>query len=450
MSFLPEHDAASAAVIGLGHVGSALAAALAEGGLDVVGIDIDAELVSELDNRYCRYQEPGLPKLLAETLDAGRLRVTTDYSAVPAADVIIVTVGTPVGEGGLLIHTQLSSVCAELAGRIRPGQLVILKSTVLPGMTRGKVVPALERGGLVCGKDFGLAFCPERLSEGAALRELRTLPVVVGGWCSRSADAAAKFWRNGMGVEIIRTSSLESSEMVKLADNWWIDHNIAMANELAKLCSALGIDALEVISAANSLPKGDGSVNILLPSVGVGGSCLTKDPWMAWQAARDRGVELHTIPVARSVNDGMPAYTVELIDDELGKVGKQMNAAKVTVLGLAFKNNTGDLRATPALPVVTALRAKGAEVRVFDPLADPDAVMRMFGLRPATSLQEAAADTDCIAVLARHKEFDAIDFGALRELVAPSCIVFDGRAYYRAETIELLRRYGFTYCGIGR
>lgn len=450
MRFLPERGEVAAAVIGLGHVGSALAAALAERGVNVVGIDVDAALVAELDSRHCRYKEPGLAKLLAETLDSGRLRVSTDYTAVSAVDVVIVTVGTPVGAGGALMPGQLRGVCAELAERIRPGQLLIFKSTVPPGTTREIVGPLLERGGLTCGEDFGLAFCPERLAEGAALRDLISIPIVVGGWCSHSTDAAAEFWRLGIGVETIRASSLDSAEMVKLADNWWIDHNIAMANELAKLCAALDIDVVEVIAAANSMRKGDGSINILLPSVGVGGSCLTKDPWMVWRAAGDRGIELTTIPVARDVNDGMPAYTVQLIHEELGRTGKRMSAAKVAILGLAFKNNTGDLRATPTLPVVTALREAGAEVRVFDPLADPDAVTRMFGIAPATSVQEAAADADCVAVLARHDEFDKIEFAALRELVAPSCAVIDGRAYYPAETIDLLRRLGFAYRGIGR
>jgi UDP-N-acetyl-D-mannosaminuronic acid dehydrogenase len=449
MRFLPDHGA-TVAVIGLGYVGSALAAVLADCDIEVVGIDTDAALVAELGNRHCRYQEPGLPQLLARSLDAGRLRVTTDYAVVSAADVVIVTVGTPVGGGGTLIHTQLSGVCTELAERIRPDHLLIFKSTVPPGTIRERVIPALECGGLTCGEDFGLAFCPERLSEGGALRELRSVPIVVSGWSSHSADAAAEFWRSGTGVEVIRVSSLESGEMVKLADNWWIDHNIALANELAKVCSALDIDVLEVISAANSLRKGGGNVNILLPSVGVGGSCLTKDPWMIWRTARDHGVELHTIPVARSVNDGMSAYTVELIKDELGKVGKRLKTAKIAVLGLAFKNNTGDLRGTPTLPVVTALRDEGAEVRIFDPLADPGAVTRMFGVAPVASVQEAAHDADCIAVLACHDEFGTIDFGALRELVAPSCVVFDGRAYYPAETIGFLRRQGFIYRGIGR
>jgi UDP-N-acetyl-D-mannosaminuronic acid dehydrogenase len=450
MRFLPDHDNVSVAVIGMGYVGSTVAATLADGDFDVVGIDTDSALVAELNARYCRFSETGLPELMFSGLDTGRLRVTTDYSAVSEVDVVIVTVGTPIREGGVLVDTQVKDSCTELAGRIRKGQLLVFKSTVPPGMTRELVVPILEHGGLTCGEDFGLAFCPERLSEGTALQELRTFPIVVGGWCQDSSDAAAEFWRKGIGAPVIRCSSLESAEMVKLADNWWIDHNIAMANELAMVCAMLEIDVLDVISAANSITKGNGNVNILLPSVGVGGSCLTKDPWMVWRAARDRGVELHTIPAARGVNDSMPRYTARLIVDELARFGKTLGTAKIAILGLAFKNNTGDLRATPTLPVVSALREGGAEVTVFDPLAEPDDIEKTFGLQPAASVWDAVAAADCVAVLARHDEFDSIDFEALRDHVAPSCVIVDGRAYYSTDMVDRLRRNGFAYRGIGR
>ncbi len=449
MRFLPEHNIA-AAVIGFGYVGSAVGSALAEGGATVVGIDADATFVEELRNRYCRFSEPGLPELMFRMMDAERLTVTTDYAAVSTADVVVLTVGTPVHEGGALSDTQLRGACERLAGRLRKGQLVILKSTVPPGVTRDLVVPILESGGLVCGEDFGVAFCPERFAEGAFLRELRSHPVVVGGWCADSADAAVAFWQRVIDADTIRCSSMEAAEVVKLASNWWIDHNIAMANELAKLCGTLDVDVLEVIAATNSIRKGNGSVNILLPSVGVGGSCLTKDPWMVWKAARDRGVALRTIPVAREVNEGMPEYTVDTIVDQLAALGVPLAKAKVAVLGLAFKNNTGDLRATPTLPVVAKLREGGAEVAVFDPLTESAEVEQRFGLVPASSVEDAVDGADCIAVLARHDAFDAIDFGALRERVAPSCVIIDGRAYYPPDTIARLQEQGFAYRGIGR
>ncbi|GAA2076985.1 nucleotide sugar dehydrogenase [Actinomadura alba] len=430
-------------------MGSTVAATLAGEGVDVVGIDVDPALIAQLEQRRCPFSEPGLPELLHSGLDSGRLRVTTDYGEVSDADVVIIAVGTPV-QDTRLVDFYLRAACTKLAGQLREGQLVILKSTVPPGVSRKIVAPLLEGGGLAVGEDFGLAFCPERLSEGRALHELRTFPIAVGGWCPDSAAAAAAFWQRTIDAEIIICGSMESAEMVKLANNWWIDHNIAMANELAKLCAVLDVDVLQVIAAANTMRKGTGNVNILLPSVGVGGSCLTKDPWMAWRAARDHGVELATIPVAREVNDAMPGYTVDLITEELARAGRPLADAKIAVLGVAFKNNTGDLRATPVLPVVTGLREGGAEVAVFDPLADAAEVEKVFGVAQAQTAREALAGADCIAVLARHDEFAEIDFVALRESVAPSCVIVDGRAYYSPETIDRFRRHGFSYRGIGR
>ncbi|MDG4827773.1 nucleotide sugar dehydrogenase [Solwaraspora sp. WMMD1047] len=450
MRFLPDEENLTAAVVGLGYVGSCVAATLADGGIDVIGIDVDATLIEEFSRGECRFRETGLPELIGRWSGTSRLRLSTSYQPVAEADVVIVAVGTPIHAGGVLADTQLRGACEELSRHIRPGQLLIFKSTVPPGMTRKLVVGLLEQGGLRCGEDFGLAFCPERLSEGVALRELRSFPIVVGGWCADSAAAAAAFWRRGIGVEVITCSSIEAAEMVKLADNWWIDHNIALANELAQVCSALEVDVLDVISAANSIPKGNGNVNILLPSVGVGGSCLTKDPWMVWRSGQELGVEVRTVPVAREVNDSMPGYTFDLIAAELARQDRPLAGARVAVLGVAFKNDTGDLRATPTQPVVAALREAGAEVSIFDPLADPDDAEKTFGLAPTGSLADAVQGADCLAVLAWHRAFNEIDFTELRRRVASPCVLIDGRAYFTRDRIEELRRSGFIYRGIGR
>ncbi|GLU50027.1 nucleotide sugar dehydrogenase [Nocardiopsis ansamitocini] len=450
MRFLPDREDTTTAVIGLGYVGSCLAATLADTGMNVVGVDTDPLLVEELEVGTCRFKDPGLPELLAQGVSAGRLRVTTDYQAVSSADVVIVAVGTPIREQGLLMDAQLRSACAQLGPHIRPGQLVIVKSTVPPGTMRELVVPLLEAGGLTCGTDFGLAFCPERLSQGAALSELRNLPIVVGGWCTASTEAAAQFWRRTIGVTPVPCSSMETAEVVKLANNWWVDHNIALANELAQFCSAMGVDAIEVIKATNAVPKGAGSVNVLLPGVGVGGSCLTKDPWMVWRAARDKGVELQTIATARAVNDSMPAYTAGLIVDELEKLGKRPEESRVAVIGLAFKNNTGDVRSTPTAPVVAELIEAGADVALFDTLVDPADAKTIFGVGLASSVEEAVEGADCLAVLAWHREFEDLDLNALRGHAAERCVIVDGRAHFSAERVEALRASGFVYRGIGR
>ena len=438
------------AIIGFGYVGSCLGVALAERGISVVAIDRDKATIEALRAGRCRIPEPGLADAVARLTGSPLLRATTSYRAVRDADVVIITVDTPVDEHGALQTSQLTDACQRLGGLLRAGQLVILKSTVPPGTTRTLVAPLLESGGLVHEVDFGLAFCPERLAEGGALAQVRQLPVVVGGCGPDSAAAAARFWTAALGVRAIPMPTPEAAEIVKLATNWWIDANVAIANELARYCSAFGVDVLDVIASANSLPKGDSRVNILLPSIGVGGPCLTKDPWIAWHDARDRGVELKTVATARRTNDDMPAYAAGVIYDELVKLGRDPASARVAVLGVAFKNDTGDLRRTPVRGVVDALRAYGMQVRLYDHLADPQQVRACFGEPPAGSLAEAVDGVDCVAVLAAHRRFRELDFAALRDAVAMPCLVFDGRAYYRPERIDQLRALGYSYRGIGR
>lgn len=448
MRFLSDDSDFSVAVLGFGYVGSCIAATLADRGFDVTGVDADAGLVEELENGHCRFQEAELHETIFRTMAAGKLRVTTDTSVLGAVDVVLITVGTPVLDDGSLADEQLRGACAELGRHLRKGQLVVVKSTVPPGATRGVVLPLLEASGLTGDEDFGLAFTPERLAEGTAMKELRTFPVVAGGLGPDSTTDVTRFWSRALGVEVIPLDSMEAAEIVKLADNWWIDLNIALANELAKFCALHGVDVLDVVSAANSMTKGSGNINILLPSVGVGGSCLTKDPWMVWASAGRHGVDIRTAVAGREVNAGMPEYTANLAIDTLESLGKDPSHATVAVVGLAFKNNTGDLRATPTRAVVEELRKTGADVRIHDPLVDPEQAEEMFGFPLTERLEDAVRDADCIAVLALHRDFEGIDFATLP--VNDSCLVLDGRAYYSKDTIATLRELGYVYRGIGR
>ncbi|MEV0899188.1 nucleotide sugar dehydrogenase [Actinoplanes sp. NPDC049802] len=447
MRFLRDGDI-TVAVVGFGYVGSCLAATLADRGVDVIGVDTDGNLVAELNAGRCRFREEGLAELLGDGLASGRLRITSDYAETRNADVVLVTVGTPVLADGSLADGQLRAACAELSRHLRRGQLFVVKSTVPPGTTRTIVRETLERSGLTGSIDFGLAFSPERLSEGVALRELKTFPIVAGGLDPDSAAAAAEFWRRSLGVRAIPLESPEAAEIVKLADNWWIDANIALANELAKFCAVHEVDVIEVIAAANTIPKGSSMINILLPSVGVGGSCLTKDPWMVWQSARRRGVEILTVPAAREINAGMPEYTAQLALSALADLGKDPDTATIAVLGLAFKNNTGDLRATPTQPTIAAFTKAGAEVRIFDPLVDAAEAEDVFGIPVSASIEDAVRGADCVAVLALHRQLEDLDFATLP--VAADCLVLDGRAYYSKGKIHSLRELGYHYRGIGR
>lgn len=450
MKFLLDGGKPSVAVVGFGYVGSTVAAVLTDCGLRVTGIDTDERLIQEMQTDYCRFNEPGLAEMLRHARRSGLLSLTTDYAETQRADVVIITVGTPVDANRSLVTRYLESVCTTLGPLLRPGQLVILKSTVAPGATNGLVRELLEQGGLRAGPDFGLAFCPERLAEGAAISQFRALPIVIGGCDRDSAEAARRFWTGALGVAVEVFDRPEVAELIKLADNSWIDLNIALGNELAELCGVLGVDVLDVIAGANSLPKGSSHVNILLPSVGVGGSCLTKDPWIMWNLAREHGVRMRIVETAREVNDAMPAYTHGLIRDGLAELGKDPATAKVAVLGLAYKNNTNDLRHTPVRSVVDALRADGTRVALHDPLIAGDAAEAEFGIKPSPGLEDAVRDSDCVAVLAGHEVFDDLDFADLARRVAMPCLLVDGRAYYSKKKIAELHGLGFTYRGIGR
>lgn len=433
-------------VVGFGYVGCVLGAALAERGLDVTGIESDRRIREAVGAGTSPFNETGLAELIEGATRNRRLRVTDDYEAIADADVIIITVGTPLSEDGDADLTQIVTAARQIANHVADGQLVILKSTVPPNTTRDVITPILRAKA-----DVLVAFCPERLAEGQAIRDLFAIPVVVGGVDEASTRAAADFWHASLAIETIEVESSLAAEMVKLADNLWIDLNIAMANELAKLCDRLGgVDVLEVIAAANTLPKVGHHVNILIPSMGVGGSCLTKDPWFVHGMGRKLGLELQTPRVSREINDSMPSYTVSLIDDFLLGTGARPEDCRVAVLGLAFKDHTGDCRHTPTRPFIAALAARGYQVAVHDPwVSDADA-RDVSGLEPEPDIAAAVKDADCVTFLTGHREFKEFPLERLAELAKPGALIVDGRIFFDRDTIRHIEALGLHYKGIGR
>jgi len=437
-------------IVGFGYIGLCIGAVLAEKRYDITGIDTRQDVVDEINAGKTSVSEPGLGDLVREATAGGRLRATTDPSAVADADVVIVTVGTPLGADYEPDLTQLRSAIDGIAPHVRPGQIVVLKSTVPPGTTDRVVRPALETGGLVAGRDFSLAFSPERLAEGRALLEFQSIPVVVGGVTRSSTEATAAFWREALDVDVIEVTDAKAAELTKLADNLWIDLSIAMANELAMLCDRLEVDVLEVIASANSLPKGAHNVNILLPSMGVGGSCLTKDPWFVHHLGELHGLDLRTPQVSRTVNESMPAYTFGLIESGLRAAGKSLETSKVAVLGLAFKNNTGDLRFTPTKDTIALLEQSGCELAVCDPWVSAHEALTITEVPLSATVEEAVKGADVVAFLAGHDDFRRIEMEELAGQTNPGCLIVDGRMYFRRSQIERIRELGMRFRGIGR
>ncbi|MGE2813682.1 nucleotide sugar dehydrogenase [Mycobacterium heidelbergense] len=436
------------AIVGFGYIGTVIGAVLADRGWPVTGIDVRQSVVDEINLGKTTVPEPGLNELVSNNVRVGRLRATTDFGALADNDFIIVTVGTPLGPDFEPIVDDIKAAARAVAEHLRPGHVVILKSTVPPDTTEKLFQPILEEtSGLRAGVDFGLAFCPERLAEGQAIRELTSIPIVVGAVDERSARACSTLWRHTLGMDSIVVDDPRTAEMVKLADNVWIDLNVALANELAKVCDRLGMDVLQVIDAANSMPKVNHNVNILMPSMGVGGYCLTKDPWFVSHLGQSLGLELAIPRTSRTVNDTMPGYTYGLLTQLLSDQGKSIETSKIAVLGIAFKNNTGDCRLTPTKYVVALLEESGCQLSVHDPWVPEEEARSVTKVPLTADIESAVENADALVVLAGHRQFHQIPLARLAELAAPGCVFLDGRNSFDPAAV---RAAGLVYKGIGR
>ena len=436
------------AVVGFGYIGTVIGAVLADRGWPVTGIDVRQSVVDQINMGRSHVPEPGLSELVSSNVRVGRLRATTDFGAIADNDFIIVTVGTPLGKDYEPIVDDIKAAARAVGEHLRTGHLVVLKSTVPPDTTENLVRPILEDvSGLRAGVDFGLAFCPERLAEGQAIRELTSIPVVVGAVDERSARACSTLWRHALGVESVVVDDPRTAEMVKLADNLWVDLNVALANELAKVCDRLGMDALQVIEAANTMPKGGRDANILRPSMGVGGYCLTKDPWFVNHLGESLGLELAIPRTSRTVNDTMPGYTYGLLTELLADQGKKIETSKIAVLGIAFKNNTGDCRLTPTKYVLALLEESGCHLSVHDPWVPDEEAHTVTKIPLTPDIETAVKDADALVVLAGHREFHQIPLVRLAELTEDKCVFLDGRNSFDPAEV---RAAGFVYKGIGR
>lgn len=407
---MPEQQKAAGhvAVVGFGYVGLSVGTVLASRGAKVTGIDIRKEVTAAVNAGLCPVNEPGLPGLVRKQKERGHLQATTDFAAAAHTGTIILAVGTPLDDNNQPVMRDLRAAYLALAPHLKQGQLVIVKSTIPPGTTRETVAKLLaEHSRLQAGRDFALACCPERLAEGRMLEDINSLPVIVGGLTPADTRRAASFWQ-ARGWDTIEVSGPEEAEMSKLADNLWIDVNIALANEIALLCTAMGIDVLEVINAANTLPKGMHNVNILFPGPGVGGSCLVKDPWFVHGLGRQAGLQLKLPAAAREVNDAMPRHVVELTAGALAETGRQLQGSTVAVLGAAFKHKTGDMRHSPTIPLVRELQRRGASVLLCDPWVDSKAAISLFGAYITgleSNPEQAAGRADAVIVMVAHPEF---------------------------------------------
>lgn len=354
---------AAVGIIGLGYVGLPLADAFCRQGFTVVGFDVAADKVDDL-NAGRSYLKTIPDDKIRAMVDTGRFRATADFDELAAVDAVLMCVPTPLTRHREPDMTYVAATTETIAARLKPGHLVVLESTTYPGTTAELVKTRLEAGGLTCGKDFFLAYSPEREDPGNIDFETSTIPKVVGGDDEASFELARTLYEQIVG-EVVTVSSLATAEAVKLTENIFRAVNIALVNELKVVFDRMGIDVWEVIAAASTKPFG---YMPFYPGPGLGGHCIPIDPFYLTWKAREYEVATRFIELAGEINTAMPHYVVERLSTALdARFAKPLNGAKVLILGLAYKKNVDDTRESPAFKIISLLEQRGAKVDYYDP-----------------------------------------------------------------------------------
>lgn len=387
-------------VLGLGYIGLPTSSMFANNGVKVVGVDINSRVISTLQSGAIHIHEPGLQTIVETAVKSGNLSVS---SKPEEADAFIIAVPTPFLEDQyneyagrkykLADMGAVISAAEALAPCLRKGNLVVLESTSPPRTTIDLVAPILEKSGLKAGSDFYLCYSPERVLPGQILRELIENARVIGGVTPESAKAGRDLYAIFVKGDIIETDAT-TAEMVKIMENTTRDVNIALANEFARLAEKLGVDVWEAIRLANLHPR----INILSPGPGVGGHCISVDPWFLVEAAPELTPLIYQ---ARQVNDMQPHFVIRKVKQAVG----ELKGKKIAALGLAYKPDVDDLRESPAAEVVHLLQGEGAQVKVWEPFK-PEADIK--GINMAPSLDDALAEADLVLLLVKHSEFVAL------------------------------------------
>lgn len=419
------------AVIGLGYVGLPLALRASERGYRVIGLDTSEKKIALLKEKQSPIPDPAL----IEQMKQFEFTPTTDPSALKEADIILICVPTPVDEMYYPDLTPVREAATLSAKHLKKGALVVLESTVNPGVSEEVIQPIFEAEGHVVGTDVYLAHCPERINPGDPKWNVGNIPRVVGATDATGLERALDFYCSIVDGEIRPMKSIREAEAVKIVENSFRDINIAFVNELARSFDVLGIDTKDVIEGAATKPF---AFMPHFPSCGVGGHCIPVDPYYLIERAKQSGFDHRFLKIAREINNQMPLYTVELLQDALNEEKQALNGTVVGVLGIAYKANIDDLRESPSLRIIKALQDHKAEVITFDP--------HVMGRSTEKSLEEFLEKADCLILATDHREFKA---GITPDLLKQYSIrvIIDGKNCLDKQAFT---EAGLLYKGIGR
>ncbi|MFA4907189.1 MAG: nucleotide sugar dehydrogenase [archaeon] len=421
-------------IVGLGYVGLPLACLSAAKGYSVRGIDLDPAKVKKINSGESPIEDEYLKREVRA--QKGKITASTDFASVPDSDFVVVCVPTPVDEKHLPDLRPLEGACRSIAPKIRKGQTIIIESTIYPGTIEEICKPLLEKGsGLKAEKDFYLCHCPERIDPGNKKWTIENIPRVIGGLSAEGVRKAKSFYESILSANVLALNSVKATEAVKITENCFRDVNIAFVNELAQSFRKLGIDTKEVIEGASTKPFG---YMPFYPGPGVGGHCISVDPYYLIERAKRNGFNHKFLSLAREINNAMPFHVVFLAQEALNEAGIPLKGAKVAVLGVAYKRNVDDFRESPSFEIISELKRRGAEVRVFDPFISPHSTV--------PSLESALEGADCIVLATDHDSFvEKLTPEFLKKAGVKA--VVDGRNRLDKSGISLA---GIIFRGIGR
>ena len=387
-------------IIGMGYVGLSLAIGYAKKGFKVYGIDIDADRIKRLQRNQSYIVDIDASEIAQAKKDK-TFTATMDFGCIRSLDAIIVCVPTPLREAKEPDVSFIAAAVKDIKKYMKRGQIIVLESTTYPGTTEEIMLPVLESDGMKEGRDFYLAFSPERIDPGNKEYKVENTPKIVGGLSKRSTEIVTLLY--GQVIEtVVPASSSRVAEMVKLLENTFRIVNISLANEIMLMCDKLDIDVWEVIDLARTKPYG---FMPFYPGPGAGGHCIPVDPlYLSWKA-RSQGFEARFIDLASYINSGMPEYVVEKVVEGMNEMGKPIQCAKILIMGVAYKKDVKDLRESPALDIIKILIKKGAFVSYYDPYLP---YLKLFGinLKGLKFDKNAFKDSDCVIIVTDHTDVD--------------------------------------------
>jgi UDP-N-acetyl-D-glucosamine dehydrogenase len=403
-------------IIGLGYIGLPLAVEFSKAGFKVIGIDIDDSRI-KMANDGKSFIKDVKNEDLRSIIKNNKFRASKNFNLLKNSEAVIICVPTPLGKNEEPDLSAIEKAADKVAATLQKGQLIVLESTSYPGTTREILLPRLEASGLKAGKDFFLAFAPERIDPGNKKYTIKDIPKVVGGLTGKCTKRAKELYSRII-LDVHTVSSPEAAEAEKLLENIFRSVNIALVNETAILCKKMGIDIWEVIEAAKTKPYGFMAFH---PGPGIGGHCIPTDPfYLAWKA-KEFNFNTHFIHLAGEINNNMPKYVVEIIQDSLNKHNKSIKSSKILILGVSYKKDIADLRESPALKVISFLENKRAEVFYNDPYIHKFKLRNKSYISKEPLSKDFLKKMDCIVILTDHSTYN------FNSIVENSNLIIDTR-----------------------